>query len=366
MSTRGGATAAARPRSRRPWLRPLLLFLASIAVAWIVVGFVGAIDWGEVAASFGRLSLGSVLVLVLLLLVRQAFNAVPLAQFVDGLPWHRSVQNDLGANVVGTFAPPPSDVVLRVSMFSSWGINPIDGMAGVTLNMVTFYAVRFTAPVLGLLVLAAQGVERGQVLPALLSGVVAVAVVGALVAVMRGDAMAAWVGRSAARVVNRVRDGVDEQAWALAVVDFRGRMNETLRAGLLPSMLALVAMVLTDALMLLLALRFVGVGAEQLSAVDVVGGFLLAYPLTLMPLAGLGVLDAALLATYTEIAGLPWEAEIVAALAVWRTITIGGPLALGGLTLAWWRRETARRAPVASEDPAPSGPRHDQRPTPPG
>ena len=330
-------------RSRRAWLKPLLLFGLSVVIAWIVVGFVGAIDWGEVVDSFRRLSIASIVALLLGLMARQAFNAVPLARFVDGLSWRRSLQNDLGANVVGTFAPPPSDVVLRVSMFSSWGINPVDGMAGVTLNMLTFYAVRFCAPLLGVLVLSGQGVERGQLVSAGLSGLVAVAVIGGLIAVMRGDAVAAWAGRAAARVVNRVREGVDAEAWALAVVDFRGRMNETVRSGLVPSMLALVAMVLSDSLILLMALRFVGVGPEQLSTVDIIGGFLIAYPLTLMPLAGLGVLDAALLAAFTEIAGLPWEAEIVAALVVWRTITIGGPLALGALTLAWWRR-TSRAA----------------------
>lgn len=329
-------------RPTRPWLKPLVLVVVSILAAWIVVGFVGAIDWSEVAASFRRLTFPAIVALVLGLLARQAFNAVPLSRFVNGLPWSRSVQNDLGANVVGTFAPPPSDVVLRVSMFSSWGINPVDGMAGVTLNMLTFYAVRFLAPVLGVLVLAAQGVERGQVVSAALSGLVALAVIGGLVAVMRGDAMAAWVGRTAARVVGRVRDGVDEQEWAIAAVDFRGRMNQTLRAGLWPSMAALVAMVLCDATILLMALRFVGVGPSELSTVDVVGAFLIAYPLTLLPLAGLGVLDAALLAAFTEIAGLSWESEIVAALVVWRTITIGGPLLMGAITVLLWRRDTAR------------------------
>lgn len=331
-----------RAGSSRPWLRPLLLFVASIVIAWIVVGFIGAIDWSQVAASFSRLSIASVLLLFLGLLARQGFNAVPLSKFVAGLTWRRSVQNDLGANVVGTFAPPPSDVVLRVSMFNSWGINPVDGMAGVTLNMITFYAVRFLAPVLGVLVLATQEVERGHLVTAALSALVAVGVIGALMAVMRGDAMAAWVGRSAARVAGKVRQGVDEDAWSLAVVDFRGRMNETLRAGLFPALLSLVAMVLCDSLILLMSLRFVGVTVAQLSALDVFAAFLLAYPLTLMPLAGLGVLDASLLASFTAIAGLTWEAEIVAALIVWRTFTIGGPLILGAVTVAWWRRATTR------------------------
>jgi uncharacterized membrane protein YbhN (UPF0104 family) len=334
---------AKRGPSRRPWLKPLLLLLASGAVAWIVVGFVGAIDWSQVVESFARLSISSVLVLGLGLLARQGFNAIPLARFVRDLTWRRSIQNDLGANVVGTFAPPPSDVVLRVSMFNSWEINPVDGMAGVTLNMITFYTVRFFAPVLGVVLLATHEVERGQLVTAGLSAVVSLGVIGALLAVMRGDAMAAWVGRAAARVAGSVKDGVDEEAWSLAVVDFRARMNATLRAGLAPSLLALIAMVLCDALILLLSLRSVGVSAAQLSAADVIAAFLLAYPLTLMPLAGLGVLDASLLAAYTAIAGLAWEAEIVAALVVWRTITIGGPLLLGALTVAHWRR-SARTA----------------------
>lgn len=65
-------------------------------------------------------------------------------------------------------------------------------------------------------------------------------------------------------------------------------------------------------------------------------------PLTLLPLAGLGVLDAELLAAFTEIAGLSWESEIVAALVVWRTITIGGPLLMGAITVLLGRRGTAR------------------------
>jgi len=61
------------------------------------------------------------------------------------------------------------------------------------------------------------------------------------------------------------------------------------------------------------------------------------------------VLDAALLAAYTDFAGLAREAEIVAALVGWRTITILGPLTLGALNVAWWRRDTARSsAPSAT------------------
>lgn len=60
-------------------------------------------------------------------------------------------------------------------------------------------------------------------------------------------------------------------------------------------------------------------------------------PLTALPLAGLGVLDAALVVVFVDVAGVSLEPEIVAGFIVWRVITIGGPLLLGLLALWRWR-----------------------------
>lgn len=99
---------------------------------------------------------------------------------------------------------------------------------------------------------------------------------------------------------------------------------------------------LADALVLLVALRASGVPASALSVVDVLGPFLLAYPLTLLPLFGLGVLDAVLLGAWVTVAGVAHEPAVVAALVVWRVVTILGTLALGLPVLAWWRRGAGR------------------------
>jgi putative heme transporter len=64
--------------------------------------------------------------------------------------------------------------------------------------------------------------------------------------------------------------------------------------------------------------------------------FLLAYPLTLLPMSGLGVLDALLVAGFTDLCGIELEPEVVAGLVVWRTVTLLGPLLLGVGTLGWW------------------------------
>lgn len=328
----------------RPFVKPVLIVAVSIAVGWIVINLVGSIDWSQVAAALGRLSWWSIPVLLVALLLRQTFNAVPLTRFVPGLRLGRSIQNDTTANLIGTVAPPPADVVLRVAMFKSWGIDPVDGMAGVTLNMLTFYVVRFIAPVIGLVVLIRRELDSGQVVAAVLSALVAVACLVALVLLSRGDRFARILGLTAGRVARRFRTSIEPERWADAVVEFRGRMSQTLIRGLPVALTALVLMVLSDALVLLLSMRMVGVGGDVLPAADLVGGHLIAYPLTLMPLQGFGVMDAALVAAYTDVAGIEWEAEILAGLVVWRVVTILGPLTMGALALLWWRRHGGKDA----------------------
>jgi hypothetical protein len=330
---------------RIPWrrlLRPLLLIGASLLVGRIIVGLIDAIDWGAVVSSLARVSWTVLPLLVGLLLVRQAFNALPLARFVPGLGWWRSAQNDVTANLLGVVTPPPGDVVIRVAMFRSWGLNPVDGMAGVTLNSLVFYVIRFAAPALGLVVLVGEELSSGRTWLAVGSLVIAAAIVVALVLVSRGERLAFLVGKVAGSVVARFREDTEPEKWGAAVLDFRGRMSTRLSRGLPGALAALAGMVIVDGLVLLTALRAVGVPAAALSAVWILGAFLIAYPLTALPLAGLGVLDAALVVVFVDVAGANLEPEIVAGFIVWRVVTIGGPLLLGLLALWNWRRGDAR------------------------
>jgi len=336
----------ATPRAR-PWWRRVLrvvVWLVVAVFAWIALTrLVGAVDWGAVADAFAALPLWVVLPLLVALLVRQVLNAVPLERYVAGLSLFRSLQNDLAAGLVGAFTPPPADVVIRVSMFRAWGVDPAQGLAGVGLNTATFYAVRFGVPVLGIVLLAfGTGAEVGQVVSTVLCALVAAVCLVGLALVLRSSALAAWLGRCSARLVRRVRRGVDEDAWAAYLVDLRERTSDRLRTGLAPALLSLVAMVVVDGLMVLLALRAVGVPTSVVTVVDVLAAFLVAYPLTLLPMFGFGVLDAVLVGAWTTIAGALWEPDIVAAVLVWRVVTLVGPLVLGLLVVLLWRRGVRR------------------------
>src|SRR4051794_15550207 len=54
----------------------------------------------------------------------------------------RATQNDQVAILMSTIAPPPSDIALRMAMFSSWGVPVAKGMAGTIMNTLTSYIVR--------------------------------------------------------------------------------------------------------------------------------------------------------------------------------------------------------------------------------
>lgn len=135
---------AALPATRW-WKRRIVkigLWAVIAVFAWFALSrLIGAVDWLAVGSAFGRLQPWAMVLLLVALLVRQALNAVPLIYYVPGLRWGQSMRNDLAANVMATFAPPSSDIVLRVTMFRSWGLDPVMGIAGSTLNSFKFYAV---------------------------------------------------------------------------------------------------------------------------------------------------------------------------------------------------------------------------------
>ncbi len=315
-----------------------MLVIVVVAVCgWLASTFLGAIDWASVGKALSRLTAWQMLVLVAVLLVRQTLNALPLALFIEGLGAARALLNDLVASLMAVVAPPPGDIVVRVAMFRTWGIDASRGLAGATMNMVAFYVNRFAAPVVGLVVLAALGSGTQRVAAAIASGVVALVMAVVISLMVRRERFAARLARASGNVARRVRSSVDPEAWVGAATGFQEHVSAGYRRAFPRSLLALTAMVLSDACILLLALRFVGVSAPQVPAYEVVGIFFLAYPLTLPPMMGLGIYDVVLLGAFMELGGAALEPELVAAITVWRAVTLLGPVLIGGIVTLVWR-----------------------------
>ena len=248
-----------RDALRRRWVKPTAIVLVSVVVGWFIVRFVGKISWSAVGDAIRSVSLAELLALIALLLIRQVVNAVPIARFTPGLGMRRSMVSDVSANLAGTIAPPPGDVVVRIAQFRTWDIHPVDGMAGATLNMLMFYGARFAAPALGVAIFSLYAFDTGKLVTGLVSLAIAVVIVAVLVAALQSDTVAESLARRAARAARAMKASVDEQVWVDAVVDFRQRIGKTLNRNLAPALLFMVLGIVVDALILLAAVRFVGI-----------------------------------------------------------------------------------------------------------
>jgi len=338
--------------SGKTWLRWLAIGLVVAAIGYTAMDLIEHVNWRMVWASIGTVTWWQVLVLFGLLVVKETLNASPLSLFLPGLSLFRATVNDRASSLVQMVAPPPSDLVLRLRIFTSWGIDLTRGLAASMMNVLCFYTNRLLVPTFGLLLLfSAHRVEAVDLLIAL----VALVLGGTLIAMLRlgvRDREAAWrLGRRIGRLAHRVRSSVDPESWAVRGRDFRDHVADRFSYALPRSLGMLFVMTLVDAGLLVLALRFVGVPAGALPAVAVVGGFLVWFPLTIFPLSGLGLLDAVLAGVYTSIAGERFESEIVAALTVYRLVSIGGTLVLGALASVLWRW-TLRHAEGFEDPPA--------------
>ena len=320
------------------------LTLTALAL-WYFTRVVRRIDWQQVGNALTDLPVTQILVLLAVVAMRQTLNAAPLALFVPGLGLRRAMANDLSANLVATIAPPPGDLVLRIAMFRSWEVPVAQGLGGLTLNTLTYFVARFGAPLLGLAVALAAGQSQPSfVYTALVSGAVSVSIVVGLVISTRGEAATARVAAAVATRVRRFAPKVNPEQWSRTASEFVVNVADRVAARAMPAGATQVALVLSEALLLLLSLRFAGVPASAASAVSVVIALLIAYPLTALPFAGLGALDATVLAILSLNEG-PWEMTAVAGMVIFRTCWVLVPLALGGITVLWWRRTTAAHHP---------------------
>lgn len=334
---------------RKAWLRRGAMFALSVLVAVLVVRVIGAIDWAAVRGALTKLTWWQPIVLLAVVMVRQVLNAAPLALYIRGVSAYKATLNDLGAILMSMIAPPPSDLALRVAMFVSWGVSAAKGLAGTVMNTLTFYVVRFFTPALGFLLLLVLGRPAGLRWLEILFILVALAILAGILLVLRSEALARTVGTRAGRVVRRVGRDVDPQAWAEACLTFRADISATFRRGFPRSLLAYCGMLATDILVLLLCLRFVGVGPGDASLADLAVAYLFAYPFTLFPFSGLGVVDALILAALVESGGTSIEAAAVAGLIVWRVFTVGVPVLMGVVAVATWRRTLPAQADVEPE-----------------
>jgi uncharacterized membrane protein YbhN (UPF0104 family) len=339
----------ARPLWRR-LLGPALSVALLVAVfAWFLPQFtsiadvwtsVRAMTWGEVAVLLVAAvwNLATYQFLVVATMPGQTFRQATVATETT-----TAVSNTLlgGAAIA---------LGLTYAINSSWGFSRSRTSVSLLLSGLFNNFAKLGLPVLAVALLAFRSSPSPARVAAGLAGVAGLlTAIGALWLLLRSQASAARVGRFFGRVASALRAPFGRppvEGWDRATTKFRDRTALLLRARWHWITLATLVSHLSLFLVLLLALRFVGVGSTEVSWVEALAVFAFARLLTAIPFTpgGLGVVELALI-TGLAAAGGP-RALVAAAVLVFRALTYVLPIPIGLVTYVFWQRNRSwRRAP---------------------
>jgi putative heme transporter len=231
--------------------------------------------------------------------------------------------------------------------YASYGVGRPEITLSLLVQGVWNNFVKLGMPVVALGLLVVTRRAAGELAPVALIGVAVLAVALTGFALSLSSERRAWRigGVLAALVVlpRRLVGRVARPPWPEAAVRFRALAISLL--GPRWHWLTLVTLVshLSLFLVLLLALRHVGVADSQVSWVEALAAFALVRLLAAVPITpgGLGVVELGLAAAMV-VAGGP-EAKVVAAVLVFRVLTFLLPIPIGAITYWLWHRAEGRR-----------------------
>jgi uncharacterized membrane protein YbhN (UPF0104 family) len=264
------------------------------------------------------------------------------------------------ASTASTYVAPAGVAVgmaLSFAMLSAWGFaRAAVGLAVAVTGVWNQLAMlAFPTIALGLLTLSGDAHTALDAVAAIGLAIFAVVVAG-FAAGLSTARLARRVGDLAARIVSRglalVRRG--PVGWdGESFVRFRSRTNRLLRRRWHVLTLATLAGHLTVFLVLLVSLRVLGVTAGEVSAVEAFAAWSLARLLGSIPITpgGLGVVELGLTTALVGFGG--GQVDVVAAVLVYRVMTMVPTLVIGLLAGVTWRRY--RPDYLAGEDAGPPG-----------
>jgi uncharacterized protein (TIRG00374 family) len=350
-------TEPARPKKTRPWWRRLIgpLFSVALLVAvfvWFLPKFTSVADvWTSVRA----MTWVEVSVLLLAAVWNLATYQFVVVSTMPGLTFRQATVATETTTAVSNTVLGGAAIALGLTyaMNSSWGFSRSRTSVSLLVSGLFNNFAKLGLPVLAVALLAFSAPPTTARLLAGIGGVAGLGVaVLAMWLLLRSRESAARLGRVAGRCASAVvrpfgRPPVE--GWDKATTKFRDRTALLLHARWHWISLATLVSHLSLFLVLLLALRFLGVDGGEVSWVEALAVFAFARLLTAIPFTpgGLGVVELALITGLAAAGGA--RASVAAAVLVFRALTYVLPIPLGLVTYVIWQRNRSwRRAPNAA------------------
>jgi putative heme transporter len=349
--TRSVATRRGGRRRARQLLAPLVSIVIIIGVFWFFLPKFTSIS--DVWASIQSMSWLQLSVLALAALWNLATYWFVMVATMPGLTIPQAAVVTESSTAVSNTMPAGGaiGIAMSYSMYSSWGFSRSRSSVSLLVAGIWNNFAKLAMPVLALALLAftGGGTNAGRVIAGSLgvAGLVAAVVIFGLL--LRSDEVAARIGIVAGRVASAIIRAFRRPpvtGWDRATVKFRNRTLLLLRARWFVITLTTLISHFSLFLVLLLALRFVGVSEREVSWAAVLAVFSFARLITAIPLSpgGIGLVEIALIAGLSAAGGM--RAEVAAGVLVFRALTYVLPIPVGLLTYLYWRRNRSwRRAP---------------------
>ena len=301
------------------------------------------------------------LVLGIAVLLNLATYGPPYMATLPGLSYGRATLVAQASTASTYIAPGGAAVGVGVAfaMLRGWGFSSSSVTLALTLTSVWSQLFTLAAPAVafGLLTFAG-GTDTALRTVATIGLVVFLLAAGAFVAALASDRPAGWLGDTAARIVSRVlrvfRKG--PVTWnGSSLIRFRHRAIGLLRRRWPFLTVATLAGQLTVFGVLVACLRTVGVGSGEVTLTEAFAAWTFVRLIGSVPITpgGIGVVELGLTGALAGFGGS--NDAVVAAVLLYRALTIVPTLVLGLAAGALWRRLRPEAA-VSSGTPRPTDP----------
>ena len=343
----------ARPGpGRRQLVVRVLLAIAVVAVVYLGL-LPRLVDVDQVWATLRAMTWLELVTLLAAAVWNLVSYLLPQLAAMPGLSLGQAALESHSSTAVGNLLPAGQAVGLGVTyrFYSSYGFGGRPIALSLLVQGVWNNFVKLGMPIVALGLLVLSGDAAGELAPAAVVGLVVFLVALAGFAFgLSDEGRAARLGGALATGAAALRGLVRRPGrpdWARGAVAFRAQAITLLRGRWHWLTLTTLASHLSLFLVLLLALRHVGVSEAEVSWIEALAAFALVRLLSAFPLTpgGLGVVELGLAAALVLAGG--GEAPVVAAVLVFRVLTLLLPIPIGAVTWWLWRRRRGIRLHVA-------------------
>jgi putative heme transporter len=342
------------PRSVRKILVRIVFIIGALGVsAWILVATFDDLDIQQIADAVRSLEDAEIISLLSMWLLWIAAQGLLTASLVPGLAVRHGIVAFLGPASITSVVPGPSDLPIRYRMLTSWGRSTGEATLAVAAGGIFSIGIKLVLPVIAAVGLVVSDAPMSDTLQTVVTICLLVGLAVVVLAFVLGsERRTEQAGRLVAPVWSRVLRLLRKPTPAdlpAQMVAARAEALQTLRDRWLVATWATVLTSATKFALLLMCLRFTGVGETELPWTQVFVVFALVQGLTVFPITAgdAGVSEIAYIGMLTAAAGSEFVNQITAAVLVFRILTWLAIIPVGLGALGLWKHQL-RRATVGT------------------